>query len=421
MELKPGYKLTEVGVIPEDWEIISFGRIASIIDPQPDHRTPPETSGGEPYIGISDFITDTLIDWNGCRKIISKAVDKQQKDFQISHGDIIFGKIGTIGFPKFLPVTPFRYALSANVILIKPKIEPHFLMSWLKSSLVQKQINQELHSTSQAAFGILKMRELLIALPYAEEQRLIATALSDMDELLGALDRLIAKKRDLKHSAMQQLLTGKTRLPEFDGEWEVKRLGDLGHFFKGSGVKKDEAQSGDLPCIRYGEIYTHHHNYIKSFNSWISPEVARIAMPLKPGDILFAGSGETKEEIGKCVAFVDDIKAYAGGDIVILRPFSANAMFLGYYCNTGTINSQKASKGQGDAVVHISANALSSIEIKIPKIPEQTAIATILSDMDAEITALEQRRDKTRALKQGIMQALLTGTTRLVSPEKVYV
>ena len=136
-------------------------------------------------------------------------------------------------------------------------------------------------------------------------------------------------------------------------------------------------------------------------------------MRLRQGDLCFAGSGETKEDIGKCVAFVDDSEAYAGGDIVVLRPNNANAVFLGYYLNIRSINSQKASRGQGDAVVHISATALSSIEIVVPKLEEQTAIATILSDMDAELTALEARRDKTHALKQGMMQELLTGRIRL--------
>jgi type I restriction enzyme, S subunit len=117
---------------------------------------------------------------------------------------------------------------------------------------------------------------------------------------------------------------------------------------KGSGVRKDECQSGDIPCVRYGEIYTTHNDYIKSFNSWISPGVACRARRLQTGDVLFAGSGETKEEIGKCVAFVDDLEAYAGGDIVILRPASAHPLFLGYYLNTPTINRQKASRGQGN-------------------------------------------------------------------------
>jgi type I restriction enzyme S subunit len=129
---------------------------------------------------------------------------------------------------------------------------------------------------------------------------------------------------------------------------------------------------------------------------------------------LFAGSGETKEEIGKCVAFVDDHEAYAGGDIVILRLVEAHPKFMGYYCNTAPVNAQKASKGQGDAVVHISAAALSSIKVAVPSLPEQTAIAAVLSDMDAELAALEARRDKTRDLKQAMMQELLTGRTRLI-------
>ena len=236
-----------------------------------------------------------------------------------------------------------------------------------------------------------------------------------MDALLDGLDRFIAKKRDLKQAAMQQLLTGQTRLPGFHGEWEVKRLGDVGTFLKGSGVKKDEAKSGGLPCIRYGEIYTHHDDYIRTFKSWISPDVAATATKLRQGDLLFSGSGETKEEIGKCVAFVNDYEAFAGGDIVILRVANADAMFMAYYCNTAPITAQKASMGQGDAVVHISAAALSRIEVTVPLIPEQTAIADVLSDMDAELAALEARRDKTRDLKQAMMQELLIGKTRLVA------
>jgi type I restriction enzyme S subunit len=272
------------------------------------------------------------------------------------------------------------------------------------------------HSGKSGVPGVNRndLHELAVRLPPLPEQRAIAAALSDVDALLAKLDQFIAKKRDLKQAAMQQLLTGQTRLPGFSGAWEVKRLGDVGMFMKGSGIKKDEAQSGDIPCVRYGEIYTHHNDYVRAYNSRISRAVAATATPLKQGDLLFAGSGETKEEIGKCVGFVDDVEAYAGGDIVILRPKTASALFLGYYCNTAPINAQKASRGQGDAVVHISATALSVVEITVPSVKEQTTIASVLSDMDAELTALEARRDKTRALKQGMMQELLTGRIRLV-------
>lgn len=116
------------------------------------------------------------------------------------------------------------------------------------------------------------------------------------------------------------------------------------------------------------------------------------------------------------MAFVLDVEAYAGGDIVILRPTDADSLFLGYALNIADVVRQKASLGQGDAVVHISSSALAQVSIHMPSIREQTAIAAVLSDMDAEIAAIGARRDKTRAIKQGMMQQLLTGRVRLVTP-----
>ena len=213
---------------------------------------------------------------------------------------------------------------------------------------------------------------------------------------------------------MQELLTSKRRLPGFEGEWEVKRLGELGEFLKGSGVKKDEAASGELPCVRYGEIYTHHDNYISEFSSRISETVAASATAIRQGDILFAGSGETKEEIGKSVALTHPVKAFAGGDIVIMRQNAVDTLFLGYRLNALDVSRQKAGFGQGDAVVHISARALSKISVSVPGRTEQEAIAGILYEMDAELRQLQERLSKTQSLKQGMMQQLLTGRSRLV-------
>ncbi len=293
------------------------------------------------------------------------------------------------------------------------ELYPNFLSSYLLSASGQKQIDSYQAGGNRQGLNYNQIRSFLIPQPTLREQRAIAEALSDADGLLGSLEALTAKKRAIKQAAMQQLLTGKTRLPDFKGEWEVKRLGKLGGLLKGGGVTRDESVSGSLPCVRYGELYTRHNDYMKTFYSWISQEVAATATRLEQGDILFAGSGETKDEIGKCAAFVDDIEAYAGGDIVILRSEEADPLFLGYYLNTGPINRQKASKGQGDAVVHISPAALANIQCSFPHVPEQRAIAAVLSDMDAETAALEQRRDKTRAIKQGMMQQLLTGRVRL--------
>ncbi|HEC0482125.1 restriction endonuclease subunit S [Pseudomonas aeruginosa] len=196
-------------------------------------------------------------------------------------------------------------------------------------------------------------------------------------------------------------------------DWDVKSLGEFGGFSKGGGIRKDEAQSGDLPCIRYGEIYTHHNDIVRKYNSRISAGVAKASKRLRNGDILFAGSGETKEEIGKAVAFISDDEAYAGGDIVILSPRDGSSAFLGYALNAPFVARQKASKGQGDAVVHIGANALASIKLPTPSFAEQSAIATALSDMDALLDGLDRLIAKKSAIKQATMQQLLAGQTRL--------
>ena len=146
--------------------------------------------------------------------------------------------------------------------------------------------------------------------------------------------------------------------------------------------------------------------------------VALTALPIQTGALLFAGSGETAEEIGCCAAYLGKEQAYAGGDIVVLTPVEQDSIYLGHLMNHPTVVAQKARMAQGNAVVHISASNLAQVKVELPSTTEQTAIAAVLSDMDNEITALEERRDKTRAIKQGMIQALLTGRVRLVKPEQ---
>ncbi len=196
-------------------------------------------------------------------------------------------------------------------------------------------------------------------------------------------------------------------------DWGVKQLSSLGGFSKGAGVKKDEARSGRLPCVRYGELYTKHNDIIRRFHSFISEEVAKNSKRLKYGDILFACSGETKEEIGKCASFLEEGLAYAGGDIIILSPHSDNSEFLGYLLNSDKIAQQKSNLGQGDAVVHINVKSLASILIALPKPEEQKTIAAALSDVDGLIESLEQLIAKKRDVKTAAMQQLLTGKKRL--------
>lgn len=214
---------------------------------------------------------------------------------------------------------------------------------------------------------------------------------------------------------MKETKFKQTEVGMIPSDWEVKFLSEIGSFSKGSGISRSESNSGNLPAIRYGEIYTKHNDYIKAFYSHISKEVANKSTRIYRGDVLFSASGETKEDIGKTVAFLESIEAYAGGDIIIMSPkCPVNSMFLGYILNFPAIAKQKAMKAQGDAVVHITTDSLRKLQVCIPKTTkEQQRIANALSDVDTLIANLEKLIAKKKNIKQGAMQQLLTGKKRL--------
>jgi type I restriction enzyme S subunit len=252
-----------------------------------------------------------------------------------------------------------------------------------------------------------------IPVPGRREQERIVEAIDDAGALVTALERLVAKKQAMKQGMMQELLIGSRRLPGFTEDWSIKTFGELGTFFKGRGVKRDDVQLTGVPCVRYGELYTDFVNYTATTRSFVSAAVAATASPIRCGDLLFAGSGETREEIGICVAYVGAVPAVAGGDIVVLRGSSFNPVYLATLANTPIVANQKARLGQGDAVVHISSRSLSTMTVTLPSKPEQDAIAQVLIDSDDEINALHRRLTKARDVKAGMMQELLTGRVRL--------
>jgi type I restriction enzyme S subunit len=336
--------------------------------------------------------------------------------YTVDARDLYISCAGSLGIVGQVPDILHGANLTENANRISAiQINPSYLLHVLMSEMIQGHIQNIQTVGAQPKLALGRIRSFEIPCPDdPKEQEAIAEALSDADALIEGLERLIAKKRLIKQGAMQDLLTAKRRLPGFSGEWTPCKLGERGQFFKGSGVRKDEANSGLLPCVRYGELYTLHDDVVRKFSSFISAEVAKTARPIKSGDILFAGSGETKEEIGKCAVAIFAGEMYAGGDIIALRPSADDPVFLSYLLNAPAVQKQKARKGQGDAVVHISASALGDLDLKLPSQGEQAEIAKVLEDMDAEIQALETRLEKARQVKEGMMQNLLTGRIRLV-------
>ena len=206
-----------------------------------------------------------------------------------------------------------------------------------------------------------------------------------------------------------------TELGLLPDDWQIVKLGEIGSFYKGAGISREDSHSGSIPAVRYGEIYTTHDNYIFKCTSFISPLIAKQSRRIHKGYILFTGSGETKEDIGKAVAFVDDYEAYAGGDIIILSPKKAyDPLYLGFFLNSSPVIRQRASLAQGDSVVHITAEALKEIRLALPPIKEeQTRIASALFDIDTLIRDLDRTIEKKQNIKLGAMQELLTSKKRL--------
>jgi type I restriction enzyme, S subunit len=283
-----------------------------------------------------------------------------------------------------------------------------------------------LQTTSIAHLGGKRFEKLLVQWPPTEaEQRAIAAALTDVDALLERLTRLIAKKRYLKQAAMQQLLTGQTRLPGLRGEWQVRTLGELFCFSGGHSASREQLSDEGHCYLHYGDI----HGAVKTCVDTRADyhDIPKLDIPLKrvapgsllkDGDVVFVDASEDDEGTSRHVVIVNKGNVpFISGLHTIVGKSKTNELAHEYrrYCfQTAAIRQQFLFYAVGTKVSGISKTNIPKLTLPVPSIPEQTAIATVLSDMDAELSALEARRNKTRALKQAMMQELLTGRTRLV-------
>lgn len=418
-----GYSQTELGLLPDDWRISDIGSLNPFVTSGSRGWASFYADTGAPFIRITNLSRQRIdLDLTDLKRVVlPQGASAEASRTELRDGDLLISITADIGIIGIVdPRTPKPAYMNQHIALIRfdePQVCPRFIAYSLASERPQRLFRASMDVGAKAGMSLLTVRKIRLALPRLREQDHIAEALSDVDGLIGALEKLIAKKQAIKQAAMQQLLTGKIRLPGFAGKWEAKRLADLGPFSKGRGIRRDEVSDEGVPCVRYGELYTRYQDYVIAPISRVPPAVARTALPITTGDLLFAGSGETAEEIGRCAAYLGEGPAYAGGDILVLSPRGQNSMYLGHLMNRRPVAVQKARFGQGDAVVHVSARNLAQVEISLPSVEEQAAIAAVLSDMDSEIAVLERRRDKTRDIKQGMMQQLLTGRVRLVRPQ----
>jgi type I restriction enzyme S subunit len=412
VELKPGYKETEVGVIPEEWDVALLDSVAKRGSGHtPDKKHPEYWDGEIKWISLKDSDRLDVLYIDDTEAKITPAGIANSSAVMHPAGTVVLSRDAGVG-----KSTIMRDAMAVSQHFIAwqcgPRLDNHFLYYWLQSE--KPEFDRVANGSTIKTIGLPYFKRLLSPLPPVNEQRDIAGALSDVDALIGALDKLIAKKRDIKQAAMQQLLTGKQRLPGFHGEWEVKRLGSLGQFRGGGGFPRMHQgdTEGDYPFFKVSDMNNEGNStFMISSNNWISESVRKQigANTFPANTIVFAKIGaavflERKKILVQESCMDNNMMGF------VLDDGAAYPRFIHYLFLTIQLGKLVATT----ALPSINGREIARLEYSIPSIPEQKAIAIVLSDMDAELAALEQRRDKTCALKQGMMQELLTGRTRLV-------
>ncbi|ELE7140250.1 restriction endonuclease subunit S [Vibrio cholerae] len=430
------YNQTEIGKFPIDWEVVSLQDAATFGG----GTTPPRklydkyyVSGVHPWVKTLDLNNGVIAVTEENVTDVALAETSLKKHPAGSVLIAMYGGFNQIGRTGLIAIDAAINQALVAVIPRKGKLVSEYL---LYNFNYKVEYWKGVASSSRKDPNITSndVKNYLLPLPTVKEQTAIANALSDVDALITSLTKLIAKKQAIKTATMQQLLTGRTRLPQFalreDGtpkatkpselgeipeDWEVMRLGHLAKFFKGSGLPKSElSESGKIKCIHYGQLFT---TYGPKIDRVISRTKNVGIVTSQENDVLMPTSDVTPNGLATA-SCITETGVTLGGDILIIRSDKQrlNGVFFSYLVNV--LRDQVMQLVTGSTVYHLYGSDMAKFEFAFPSKEEQTAIATILSDMDAEIQALEQRLGKTRHIKQGMMQELLTGKTRLIKPSK---
>lgn len=422
-----GCRRTEVGVIPKDWAVRTVGDVASV-------KTGPFGSAlherdyvrdGTPIITVEHLSEYGIVHLNLPQ--VSEADRKRLRSYSLQKNDIVFSRVGSVDRNSIVTAAEVGWLFSGRLLRVRVldnSLDPLFMSYQFHSEPCKQRVREVAVGQTMASLNTRILKGIRIAVPPPCEQRAIAEVLSDVDRLLGALETLIAKKRAIKQAVMQQLLTGKTRLPGFRGKWEVKRLGRHVRFLRhGTNSRAELIDDGPVRYLHYGDIHT-------SANVFLDPQVTPMPrLPtdraldldrLEDGDLVLVDASEDVEGVGKSVEITNtgDLEVVSGLHTVSARFDKAVLAdgFKAYLQFCPTFQQQLKRLAAGTKVYATNRAHIASVELPLPGIDEQIAIATVLSDMDAEIVALEARRAKTHAIKHGMMHQLLTGRVRMVEP-----
>ena len=406
----PRYRPSRVewlGEVPEHWEVRPLGRMGSFFKGGGGTKAD-EIEGGIPCIRYGDLYTQHEFCIRGSRAGISEENVGAYR--RLRHGDVLFAGSGEtieeIGKSAVNLITERAYC-GGDVIVFRPTIEVDAAFLGYAADCRPATYQKVCMGRGVTVMHIYSsaLKNLLLPLPPVHEQQAIATFL---DRKTGEIDALVAQKRLLIERLAEYRTALITRtvtrglppeearaagldpnprlrhsrvewLGEVPEHWEIKQLGSAGSFSKGGGGTKEDEVEGGIPCVRYGDLYTQHEFCIRASRAGITEESTRNYQPLRYGDMLFAGSGETIEEIGKSAVSLMDGRAYCGGDVIVFRPsIEMDATFLGYAGDCRLATYQKARMGRGVTVMHIYSSELKHMLIPLPPVNEQRAIAVFL-------------------------------------------
>ena len=306
--------------------------------------------------------------------------------------------------------------VSPAYVVLAPRegIDPLFASYWFKSARM-------IHLFWAHSYGLTSDRLRLyykdfaripVRVPSKPEQERIGHLLARTDRAIELMQKLITAKRKFKGGLAQQLLTGQRRLPGFTEPWTMQSLDTISRIGKGAGGSKSDLAPAGLPVVRYGELYTTYRIRIDQVRSFISPDAARRSRPIDRGDVLLAGSGEDRDEIGVAAAYTANCPAFAGGDVIIVSSHKLHSVFLAYLLGSMAVRREFYRRAQGESVVHLYMRDVGSLQLQLPSIEEQKCIAAVLGEADREIALLSQKVMALHRLKTGFMQSLLTDGVR---------
>ena len=432
MATQTGYKASELGMIPQDWEISTIKDVILGTMQNGLFYEPSRKKGGTLFINVGDMYLSSPIKTDLLATF--QANEQEIKKFRVYNGDLLFTRSSIV--PEGIAFCNFyaseQIALfDSHLIKIRANrnlVLPDFLYLNCISNFARKFFVSNAKTAIMTTIDQKVIGNCPVLLPSIFEQTAIATALSDTDALISSLQTLIAKKKAIKLSAMQNLLSGKIRLPEFakrpDGspkntrqtelgcvpeDWEVVELGSIGESIIGLTYSPRDINDNGILVLRSSNI--HSNKLVFDNNVFVKMEIPERVI-VKENDILICVRNGSRQLIGKCALITKEAEGFAFGAFmsVFRTPF---APFVFYAFQSDKIQNQ-IKEIMGATINQITNKDLREFKIAIPKsTTEQTAIAQLLSDMDAEIEVLEGRLKKTQSLKQGMMQALLTGKIRL--------